>query len=749
MTKAPLLLTFALCGAAILPAPAAAEFVSGSVLNAATMQPVARATVTAGGKKTTTNGAGGFVIDGLSPGPVQVQVSAPGYEPAAEPAKIPAGGLSGVVVVLFPIGFAGELIQVEGKTRPLQIDPPGRQDLGREEIVRIPGSRGDPLQTLRNLPGVSSASGNGPGASDLVIRGSAPEDTVIMLDGIEVPLVYHFFGVQSVLPGEFIERIDFLPGGFDVDRGRATGGVVEVKTRSQEPEDYSGFAELSFINLAGLVQGPLSKRHKLYLTAAVRRSTIDWILPAVIPEDAEVSFTTAPTYYDSQLRLDWRPRSTDQVALLALYSFDELKLINDSIDPNEPLLTGTFRNNTQFSRLIATWKHKSNRTTSTLSASGGITDFTVELPGDRFIRLFGPRFDVREDFALSVTDHLRLRAGGDARLATADIELKLPLPPHEGEGGPGNYSTAATLELDDKLTNHAAAAYVAADLRPFPSTTLTSGVRLDYYHHIDETTWSPRVSVKQQLTPALGLQASVGNYSRPLDQNEALQTNLLPERATQYVLGAEYQLFEGVQTQLSGFYTDRRDLVVQDPVLGDTDPDNAYVNRGYGRSFGSELMVRARTDDFFGWVSYTLSRSDRIDGPGQRRRLFDYDQTHNFILVGSYKLGSWQFGGRFQYTTGLPTTPVAFATYLADFNVHVPTYGVVNSQRFRSNHQLDLRVDKIWSWDTFKLSAYLDITNVYAHPAVLAVDYNFNYTEMQEIKDIPILPAIGIRGSWQ
>jgi outer membrane cobalamin receptor len=740
---------FVFCMSLTLVPLAHAEDLTGTILDASTLQPIAGAAVTGAGKTVTTSGNGGFRLDGLKVGTVKLVIKAAGYEPGTETAQIKQGGFQGFVAVLFPEGFAGETIEVKSKAPPLAIDPPGRQDLKREEIVRIPGARGDALQTLRNMPGVSSANGQGPGASDLVIRGAAPEDSIILLDGIEVPLVYHFFGLQSILPSEFIDNIDFMPGGFDVERGRATGGVVDIKTRNQEPQEASGFAELSFINLAALAQGPISKKHKLYVTGAVRRSTIDFILPAVLGEDSDVSFQTAPTYYDAQLRLDWRPTASDAIAVLGVYSYDQLKLLNDGIDPNEPLFTGSFKNTTSFLRFITTWRHESGPIQSRLSASVGTTDFGFELPGDRYLRFAGPRVDVREDFSWAPIERLRLRFGGDVRLVSSDLDVRLPLPPQEGEGGMGNYSSAAVLERNTTLKNHAASAYLATDLKPHDKTTITTGLRFDYYNHLEAKTWSPRVSVKQGLSDRLALQATIGAYTRPLDQYESVQTNLDAERATQYVFGAEYQIREGLQASSNAFYTDRHDLIVQDAILAETDPNNAYLNRGYGRSFGLEALVRAKFDNFFGWVSYTISRSDRYDAPNTPRRLFDYDQTHNFIAVGSYKLGSWQFGGRFQYYTGLPITPVAFATYLADLDIHVPTYGEVNSDRKPDGHQLDIRIDKIWTFkNKFQLSMYLDITNVYYHPATLDYQYNLNYTERQAIKDIPIFPALGVRGTF-
>ena len=146
--------------------------------------------------------------------------------------------------------------------------------------------------------------------------------------------------------------------------------------------------------------------------------------------------------------------------------------------------------------------------------------------------------------------------------------------------------------------------------------------------------------------------------------------------------------------------------------------------------------------------AYTLSRSDRVDGPLSERRLFDYDQTHNLVAVASWTWRKWQFGGRWQYATGIPTTPILGAIYQSDLNIYIPVLGEVNSQRIEPTHQLDLRVDRRFSLPHVELSAFLDVTNVYAHPKTLGFRYNFDYSEREAIRELPILPAIGLRGTF-
>ncbi len=723
---------------------------TGVVIDGETLAPIAGATITAeeaeaGGASAVTGGDGTYALD-LPAGATTLSVAASGYETLTEVVDVAPSGTQ-KTLVLFLEGVVSEVIEITEKA-PLLPANPGDITLPREELTRIPGTRGDALQSIKSLPGVANvdAAGSGPGL--VVIRGAAPEDSKVTIDGIEIPLLYHFFGLQSIVPSEFIETIDFLPGGFGVEEGRATGGVIAIATRAEELQQATGFAELSFINFAGLVQGPISKRHHLQATAAVRRSAIDLLLPAVIPDDANLSFTTAPQYYDGQLRVDWRPDYRNRVTFLGLLSFDLLALLNDNINPNEPLLTGAFENETSFSRGILTWQHSGDVLQNRAVASVGTTGLRFEIGAQRYLRVDQRRLELRDDLLFKVDQRLAVRAGVEARLAQGDIEALIPLPPSEGSGGPGNFSTAATLDLMETITNHIAAAYVAVDFQPVAGTLITPGLRLDYYDRFSATTVSPRIALQQSLTSDWRLRASLGTYTRPLDQVESLQPELEPETATQYVAGIDYDLAEGLSASSSVFYTDRRQLVVQDPVRADTMPEAAYINRGWGRSFGAEALLRLRREQLFGWLAYTVSRSDRVDGPLAERRLFDYDQTHVLIAVASYRWGAWNFGGRWTLSSGNPLTPVEGSIYLADVNVYVPVYGEVNETRLDAAHQLDLRIDRLWQFDSWKLAAYLDVTNVYANPRTLGFQYNFDYSEREAIEELPVVPALGLRGSF-
>jgi hypothetical protein len=742
---------FVIAFALAVPSAAVAAPLAGTVLDATTLEPIEGATVTPldreGAAPATTGPAGRYRFADLPPGPLKVRIAADGYEPSDEQVDLPEAGSTDVVFVLLRPGEAGEIIEIT-EWAPEIIEEPGQIPLAREEITRMPGTRGDALQSIKSLPGVANADAPGAGPGLIVIRGAAPEDSKITIDGIEVPLVYHFFGLQSVLPSELIQTIDFLPGGFDAREGRSTGGIIDIVTRSEPADEMTGFVETSFINFAALLQGPISRSENVYFTAGVRRGLIDLVLPAVIPDDVNLSFTTAPQYYDGQFRVDWRPNSRHQLSSLSLASFDLLSLVNEEINPNEPLLTGKFDNEVSFTRMINSWRYTHGDLQSKMTLAGGTTGFRAEIGAERYIRGDERRLELREDLRYQIADELALRAGAEGRLSEVDIEVKLPLPPAEGSGNVPNFSTSPVVEQMETFGNHVAGLYLIADIFPTDKTRISPGLRFDYYHRMSASTLHPRLSVRHEITPRWTALASIGSYSRNLQQNEALPTYLDPEIATQYVAGVEHTIRPGITASASGFYTDRRQLVVQDAMLAASDPENAYVNRGYGRSFGAEALVRAKSRDFFGWIAYTLSRSDRVDSPLGDRRLFDFDQTHVFIAVASYRYGGWNFGGRFTYSTGNPQTPIEGSIYQSDFNVYLPVLGDINSDRLDASHQLDLRVDRKWTFDSWQLSAYLDVTNVYANPRTLGFRYNFDYSEREAIEELPLVPALGVRGSF-
>jgi hypothetical protein len=199
---------------------------------------------------------------------------------------------------------------------------------------------------------------------------------------------------------------------------------------------------------------------------------------------------------------------------------------------------------------------------------------------------------------------------------------------------------------------------------------------------------------------------------------------------------------------VEGFYKRLDNLVDQRPDATSQQAGVTYGNNGSGRIYGGELLLRYKPDDkFFGWVAYTISRSERRSNDSEAFHLFEYDQTHILTALGSYRLGrGWELGARWRYVTGSPYTPVASATYDADAGTYAPLNATPFSGRDEAFHRLDVRVDKTWTFKDWKLGAYLDLQNAYFHENAEGRSYSHNYARSGAVAGLPFLPVFGLRG---
>ena len=129
--------------------------------------------------------------------------------------------------------------------------------------------------------------------------------------------------------------------------------------------------------------------------------------------------------------------------------------------------------------------------------------------------------------------------------------------------------------------------------------------------------------------------------------------------------------------------------------------------------------------------------------------LSPFDQTHILSLVASVRLGrGWETGLRLRFVTGNPTTPVVQGLFVADTSNYESLSGKPFSSRVQSFFQLDLRVEKKWTFDAWTLSAYLDIQNVTNHANTEFVIYDYRYRDNWNVPGIPILPSFGVSGRF-
>ena len=638
-------------------------------------------------------------------------------------------------VVLLTNAQASETIEVSGEAPPTA---PGGAKLDRKELQRVPGTGGDIVRALTVMPGVVNLQ-IPLGYSGVVIRGSSPQDSTVLVDDFEVPVLFHNIGFRAIVPAESIQTLDFIPGGFDVSYGRASSGIVLLTTRPGS-ETRSTQAEVSLIDGGLVAQGPLGERTRYMI--ALRRSTIDFLLPSLIPESLDLSLTTVPSYYDEQFRIDYQLSSKWRLALSSVGTSDTFELFATKDTDAD---TKRYYNRTQFIRLTAAAHYHDGPWTANLALSGLLPEFLFEAGIYQRVHATQPTITPRAEVIRTYEEaagltNVEWKSGTELRAGYATIDMALPIERREGEEfmGYDPRDTSQSFMGSFWLPDWAAWSSLAANLDPRIRATV--GLREDYFGRFGDSELQPRGELKVRVTPEWTARLSAGAYRRPPEfQSEYLFKNLKAEHSTQTIAGVQWEPNAETRLQASAYYTDRTNLITHEmgAELG---------NNGRGKTLGAEFLGTYRSGPWFGWLSYSYSHSTRVDHPGDPERLFTYDQPHSLNAAASWRHERWQLGGRFQLYSGLPYTPALGSIFDSDRNIYIPIYGEPNSERAPLHHQLDLRVDYSWKWGPTALTAFIDVQNVYMNDSIVTYFYGYDFTQRAAFKSLPIIPSIGLRG---
>ncbi|MBC7978396.1 MAG: TonB-dependent receptor plug domain-containing protein, partial [Myxococcales bacterium] len=613
----------------------------------------------------------------------------------------------------------------------------GAAQLDREDLQRMPGTGGDVVRALTAMPGVVNTQ-LPVGYSGVVIRGSSPQDSKVLIDDFEVPLLFHPLGIRAVVPAESIQALNFIPGGFDVSYGRSSSGIVQLTTRPGS-ETRTTQAEVSLIDGGLVAQGSIGQRTRYMV--ALRRSVIDFVLPLAIPDSVDLSLTTVPQYWDEQVRIDHTLSSTWDLTFSSLGTDDVFELFTTK---DEDAGAKRFYSRTRFLRLTGAAKYRSGEWQASLALSGMLTDLRAEIGLYQRLGVTTPLITPRATATRTMAKALGLKdvvwsSGAEAQIGYSTIDIAIPLERREGEPFPAYDPEDTTTNFQGSVWFPDFAAWTSVAASFDPRVRVTLGLRADAFARPGEIAVQPRSEIQVRLTDTLSTRFAAGRYRRPPEfQSEFLDKNVKSERSDQMIMGLEYTPILGVRVQGSLYYTDRSKLITHEA-------DGSLVNRGRGTSKGGEILAVIHGGTWFGWLGYSYSNSQRVDVPGGPSRLFDYDQPHSLNLAASWKRGHWQLGGRFQLYSGLPSTPVIGAEFDSDRNLHIPIPGEVNSDRAPIHHQLDVRVDYAWTWGPAKLLAYLDVQNVYLDRSVVTYFYSYDYTQRSAFESLPLLPSAGLR----
>jgi len=545
-----------------------------------------------------------------------------------------------------------------------------------------------------------------------------------------------------------LDEINFYPGNFSVRYGRALAGVVDAHLReTRDDGHYHGMAQIDLIDVRGMLEGPVPLLHGWNFIGGVRRSHLDaWLAPLL--KNRETDIVAAPVYYDYQLFLDNHPSSTSYLRLGVLGFDDRFKSLNQSSAAGG-----------QLDAINSSWgvgaiyqNHPSDdvRFNATLSLARDHQHAVVSTTSVDTVALASI---TRAELEWKMWPKATLRVGYDGLIAP--YTAKGQVPQSTGPDAPSMESAVVSPSqvFDRKALFFVPAAYVEMDMHPNRRIQVSTGVRTDFTLETGRLDVAPRMTARYKLFDQTTLKAGSGLFFQPPGLVElALKdknTELRSPRAFQNSIGVEQGLGKQLTLSVEGFFN-LLDNLVTETVAANGVP--TYNNFGKGRIFGSEFMLRYEADEhFFGWLSYTLSRSERTWIPGRPSQLFSLDQTHILTALGSYKLGrGWEAGFRFRYVTGNLYTPCIASIFSTASTNYLCIDGAPLSTRLPAFHELDLRVDKHWQVSkNVTVSAYLDLINAYNRKNPDFIQYNYDFSNSRaQTASLPIIPSLGLRGEF-
>jgi TonB family protein len=710
--------------------------------------------------RTFTDAEGRFRLAGLAPGQWLLTARGPGMVPTTSRIDVPEDDyVDGVTLYVEPRPEWADFevddeIEVIADVEEAEV---GRT-IDKQEIVTLPGSFGDPVRAIQNLPGLSRPPF---GSGQLLVRGTDPEDTAYHIDGLRVPLVFHFTAISTVVSAQMVDQVQFFPGSWGVRYGRAIGGIVDLSTDDRLPR--RGRTEVG----ADLFQAALFTTHRLGekvgLQMAVRRSYIDAVLNPILPALGLGAFR-APRYYDAQVHLFRKTGNNGRLSALVLLSDDQFKVLGGE-DSGQSLV----EYKTTFQKVRLRWMQP--------LGGGWRTEHSFMIgPESQGLELTEPGEGVGEDLGVAEGILSDLPLVGTAREESTGYALRADLAKGVGDGWLGGRVGVDVMggrrnivdEFDPETLGDGSrgtfnpAAYAEDQLR-IHIVTLTSGVRAEGLKlEDDDWRWAvdPRVRAAVDLGGYTELFAAVGrfsqaprwralfapegddlNYEHSLHRTLGIQTDL-GTRWHLEVTGYHHQLLKQVSGRDDLFRFDEASFVIGED-------DRPWANAGVGRTFGVETLAKYKTEHTLAWVSLSVGRSLITPRPYLEERRGDFDQPVNLTLIGSQDLGKrWRAGARARLVSGQPQTTVDHAVFSVDADTWVPISSDPLGGRAPTFFSADVRIDKEWFLPSFRLDTYLEVQNVTNRRNVEIPGYTEDYRRSNDVAGLPILPAFGLKGVW-
>lgn len=543
---------------------------------------------------------GNYRIENIPAGSYSVKFSCVGYKTETFTVTINADKTSELNVSVEEEAIEMETVEVTGTHMQDQRDTrTSLIDLDPRDAKILPGAVEDVFRTLQSLPGVLAPNDF---SSQLIIRGSGPDQNLIIIDDVEVFNPYRLYGVISMFNPDAIEDVRLISGGFPAKYGDRLSAVLDVTNREgSRTKSITGSINASIVQANLVMEGKNPFNLKGGWLFNSRRTYYDLILEPFVKSAGLVDDNTSfPNFYDLQTKLVIGPYNGQKFLLSGIISRDGVDVVSGE-ERNTPDSVGVF-NITRNDLLSAAWHYTPNQDLLnkfiiSWYKNNGTTDFDSQFLDPSLNRSafensipdtlspyllnfsFGGNFShikysVDDKLTYFAGDHI-IEAGIGADFMETIINFTFDLDPQFEAILSGNPQFRAALsDLKDVKHYNRYRAYLQDNFKLTEQLTLQPGLRFDYYNILNKPYLAPRISLSYAISNLTTLRAAWGVYYQSAgyeklrdqgilyDLSDRYTYELTAERSIHYVLGIERWLSTEWSLKLEGYYKDFDNLYI-------------------------------------------------------------------------------------------------------------------------------------------------------------------------------------------
>ncbi len=734
---------------------------------------------------TSTNVDGYFSLIGLPDTAMTLQVLYVGYSAIEVPIAAGTEDIKSLEIELSSGVILDEVV-VSGKSYKVMNASEGIStiQISPAQLALLPNvGEVDIFRSLQLLPGVS---GSNESSSGLYVRGGTPDQNLVLLDGMTVYNVDHFFGFFSAFNADAVKDVQLFKGAFPAKYGGRLSSVVDLTGKTGDPNKFHGSMGINLLNARASVQIPVFKKGSLSLSG--RRSYTDLIQSELYNkifgvftqtenppdiEGLEVN-TIEPDFYffDTNSKLSFSPTEKDVVALSFYSGADHLVESNDvslprfggavlvNLDVDEMSDWGNKGLSGKWSRQWGAKLYSNMVVASSNYFSEYNRDLNIKarvvasdsLVLDRDVLTFEDNdvrdFTFRLDNEYQLNSKHKLEFGFLGTLAEVDYKFVRD-------------DTLTILDLEQKAQY--GAVYLSDTWNPTQKLAINAGLRATYYDLSEKIYWSPRFSFEYNLTDRIKLKGGYGKHyqfvNRIVNENVTEGSRdfwLLADddlvkvsNAEHFVLGAAYET-DGYIFDVEAYRKNLDNLAEFSLRFqrNDINLDELFF-LGSGYAEGIEFLLQKKRGAYTGWMTYTLARV-RNDFPGLNNG-FEFsalhDQRHEFKTVHSYEWGNYRFAATFVFASGKPFTEPAgqYSIELLDGDTNnYISVGAKNGSRLPPYHRLDLSAHYLAKAGKFDVDIGISVFNLYNRRNVWYREYDFTEKPpvISEVRYLGMTPNI-------